>query len=421
MKRFRRARQQTFRSLEHPNYRRYLVGQIISASGSWVQQIALTWLVVRLTHGNGFAVGAVTALQFTPVLIGGAWAGVLADRLDKRRVLIATSAGAAVCAAIMGVLVLTNVVELWMVYGLAAMFGLATALDSPARRAYVTELVPDHHAANAVSLNSSVFTAARVIGPAIAAVIIATAGIGWCFIANAVSFGAVIAALLALDLTAVRPSAPVRREKGQLVAGLRYVWASPTLRTTLLMTAIIGTLSFNFQVTISLMARKVFGGDADQFATLYALMSVGAVVASLYVAHRERVTTRFVSVCALGLGVMMLGAAAAPSLIVFAVLLVPMGATSIAFLSAAGALAQSRAAPEYRGRVAALFAVAFLGSTPIGGPIVGGISQVFGARFGIALGGVTAAVVAVVALHVLRRAQSDHPVTAAARPPATAA
>ena len=371
MNRLRRARRQTFRSLETPNYRKYLVGQIISASGSWIQQIALTWLVVRLTHGNGLAVGTVTALQFTPVLIGGAWAGVLADRLDKRRVLLATSTGAAVCAAVMGVLVLTDVVQLWMVYVLAATFGIATALDSPARRSFVTELVPDHHAANAVSLNSSVFTAARVIGPTIAAVIIATAGIGWCFMVNALSFGAVILALVTLDRDAIRPSVPVQREKGQLVAGLRYVWTSPTLRTTLLMTAIIGTLSFNFQVTISLMARKVFNGDAGTFASLMALTSVGAVIASLYVAHRERVTTRFVIMAALGLGTCMIVASLTPSLLVFAIVLVPMGACSIAFLSSAGALAQSRAEPVFRGRVAALFAVAFLGSTPIGAPIFG--------------------------------------------------
>lgn len=420
MNRLRRAGRQTFRSLETPNYRQYLIGQIISASGSWVQQIALTWLVVRITHGNGFAVGAVTALQFTPVLVGGAWAGVLADRLDKRKVLIATSTGAAICAAIMGVLVLTGVVELWMVYVLAAMFGIATALDSPARRSFVTELVPDHHAANAVSLNSSVFTAARVIGPTIAAVIIATAGIGWCFLVNSASFVAVIVALLALDVGEIRPSEPVQRKKGQLVAGLRYVWASPTLRTTLLMTAIIGTLSFNFQVTISLMARKVFSGDAGEFAALYALMSVGAVAASLYVAHRELVTTRFVSFAALGLGAMMALASIAPTLPVFAILLVPMGAASIAFLSSAGALAQTRAEPEYRGRVAALFAVAFLGSTPIGGPIVGGISQVFGARFGLALGAATALISSLVALRVLRR-RADRAADATPAPSAATA
>ena len=419
MTRLRRAGQQTFRSLETPNYRKYLVGQIISASGSWVQQTALTWLVVRMTHGNGFAVGSVIALQFFPVLIGGAWAGVLADRLDKRRVLVATSTGAAVCAAVMGALVLGDVIQLWMVYVLAASFGIAAALDTPARRSFVTELVPDHHAANAMSLNSSVFTAARIIGPFVAAVLIATAGIGWCFMVNAASFGAVIVALVTMDLHAINPAAPVPRERGQLTAGLRYVRNHRALRTTLLLTAIIGTLSFNFQVTISLMARKVFNGDAGTFALLLMLMSFGAVIASLYVAHREHVTTRFVIMCALVLGVLMLAAATVSSIVVFAIVLVPMGASSIAFLSSAGALAQSRAEPEYRGRVAALFAVAFIGSTPIGAPIIGGISQLFGPRSGLVVGGVTALVAGGLALralnaHVADRAAADPPPAATA-------
>ncbi len=418
MNRIRAARRQTFRSLETPNYRKYLVGQIVSASGSWVQQTALTWLVVRMTHGNGFAVGTVVALQFFPVLVGGAWAGVLADRVDKRRLLIVTSAGAAICAAIMGALVLSGSIELWMVYALAASFGIATALDSPARRSFVTELVPDHHAANAVSLNSSVFTAARVIGPAVAALLIATAGIGWCFVANAVSFVAVIAALMTMDLLAVNQVAPVPRERGQLTDGLRYVWEHQALRTTLLLTAIIGTLSFNFQVTVSLMARKVFDGGASTFATLLTLMSVGAVLASLYVAHRERVTTRFVIVAALTLGVCMMIAAATPSVVVFAIVLIPMGASSIAFLSAAGALAQSRAEPEYRGRVAALFAVAFLGSTPIGAPIIGAVSQISGPRSGLVVGGVTALVAGGLALRSLRRRADE---TARASAPAVEA
>lgn len=417
MRWLRQAGRQTFRSLETPNYRKYTVGQIISASGSWVQQTALTWLVVRMTNGNGFAVGAVIALQFFPVLIGGAWAGVLADRLDKRRVLLATSTGAAVCAAVMGALVLGDVIQLWMVYVLAASFGIATALDTPARRSFVTELVPDHHAANAVSLNSSVFTAARIIGPFVAAVLIATVGIGWCFIANATSFVAVIAALLIMDLHAINPAVPVPREPGQLRAGLRYVRGHQALRTTLLLTAIIGTLSFNFQVTISLMARKVFHGDASTFAALLMLMSFGAVMASLYVAHREHVTTRFVIVCGLALGVLMLTAAAVPSIVVFAIVLVPMGASSIAFLSSAGALAQSRAEPEYRGRVAALFAVAFLGSTPIGAPIIGGISQLFGPRSGLVVGGVTALVAGGLALRALNARVADR----AADPPTAAA
>lgn len=402
MTRLIRAGRRTFRSAAVPNYRRYLVGQMISASGSWVQQIALTWLVVRITHGNGFAVGTVTALQFAPVLVGGAWAGVVADRLDKRKLLLATSAGAGIAAAALGVLVLTGVVQLWMVYVLAAAFGAATALDSPTRRSFVTELVPDEHAANAVSLNSSVFTTARVVGPTLGAFIIATAGIGWCFVANAASFGAVIAALATLDRSAIRPSPPVPRRRGQLAEGLRYVWAHPVLRTTLVMTAVIGTLSFNFQITISIMARNVFHGDAGTFGSLYALMSAGAVVASLGVAHREDVSTRFVTMSALGLGIAMIAAALTPTLTVFAIVLVAVGLTSIAFLSSAGALAQSRAEPEYRGRVAALFAVAFLGSTPVGGPIVGAVTQVLGARYGLALGGATALLTAGVVLRSLR-------------------
>ncbi len=403
MHRIRRAGRQTFRSLESSNFRRYTVGQIISASGSWVQQIALTWLVVRLSGADGLAVGIVVALQFTPVLIGGAWAGVLADRLDKRRVLIATSAGAGIFAAVLGGIVLAGVEQLWMVYLLAALFGCATALDSPARRSFVTELVPDHHAQNAVTLNSAVFTAARFTGAAVGGLLIASVGTGWCFMVNAASFAAVIIALLMMDVRAIRPAAPVPRRKGQLREGLRYVWAHTALRTTLLMTAVIGTLSFNFQVTISLMARKVFDGGAGTFGALYAVMTAGAVVATLLVAHREVITTRFVILGALGLGVSMSVAAFAPSLPVFAITLVPIGLTSIAFLSSAGALAQSRAEPEYRGRVAALFAVAFLGSTPIGGPIVGAVSQAFGPRWGLVLGAVAALVTGAIAWRDLRQ------------------
>ncbi len=410
----RRAGRQTFRSLEIPNYRRYLGGQVISASGSWIQQIALTWLVVKMTDANGIAVGAVTALQFTPVLIGGAWAGVLADRLNKRRVLVITSASAGVFAGILGLLVLTGAVRLWMVYVLAAAFGAATALDSPTRRSFVTELVPDDHAANAVSLNSAVFTAARVIGPTIGAVLIRTAGTGWCFVANAASFVAVIFALMSMDPTTIRRSTPVPRRRGQLREGLQYVRHFPALRTTLLMTAVIGTLAFNFQVTISLMASKTFHGDAGTFGLMYALMSAGAVVASLVVAHRQDISLRFVVFAALGLGVAMLAATFAPSLLLFGVALVGVGLMSIAFLSASGALAQTWAEPEYRGRVAALFAVAFLGSTPIGGPIVGVISQVLGPRFGLLLGAVASLAVAAVALRSLRGATAATPAAAAA-------
>ncbi len=399
----RRAGRQTFRSLEVPNYRKYTVGQLISASGNWVQQTALTWLVIRMTDSNGLAVGTVVALQFLPMLLGGAWSGLLADRVDKRRLLFLTSGGAAAGAGAMGVLVIGGAIQLWMVYLLALTFGVANALDNPARRSFVTELVPDHLAANAVSLNSSIFTAARIVGPAIAAAAIATVGIGWCFVINAASFGAVIVALALMDVGEINPSVRVTRDRGQLVDGLRHVWANPALKTSLLLTAVVGTMAFNFQVTVSLMVRKVFDGGADTFAGLLIVMSVGAVLASLLVAHRERVTSRFVAVSSLALGGFMLIAAAAPTTAVFAIVLFPTGAASIAFLSSAGALAQSRAAPEYRGRVAALFAVAFLGSTPIGAPLIGAISQAFGPRAGLVVGGATAIVASTFALSTLAR------------------
>jgi MFS family permease len=387
--RLRGAGRQTFRSLTHRNFRIYLAGQIVSGSGSWMQQVAQVWLVLKLTD-SGIALGITTALQFLPVLLGGAWAGVVADRMDKRKLLIFTSATAGVLAATLGLLTALDVVQLWMVYVLAMSLGAVTALDSPARRSFVTELVPEEHEANAVSLNSSVFTAARIIGPALAGLVIAAFGIPVCFFLNSVSFIAVIFAMLMLHQSEIRPARRMIREKGQLVAGLQYAWSIPALRTTLLMTAVIGTLSFNFQVTLSLMAKKTFGGDAGTFGLLYALMSGGALVGSLVVAHREKATSRFVVLSALLFGVFMLVASAAPTLPTMALVLVPMGAASIAFLSSAGALSQTRADPTYRGRVAALFAVAFLGSTPIGGPIVGAVSQVFGARSGLVLGGIAA-------------------------------
>lgn len=403
MTRLRLAGRQTFRSLRTRNYRIYFAGQIISASGTWMQQIAQTWLVVQLTHTNAIAVGTITAVQFLPVLLIGAWGGVVADRADKRKLLLATSSTAMVIAGVLAMLVAFDVIELWMVYVLAALLGVVTALDNPARRSFVTELVPEADEANAVSLNSSVFTAARVIGPALAGLTIAAVGIAWCFAANSISFIAVIAALLAMRTAETRPAVPTQRAKGQLRDGLRYVWAHPALRTVLVMTAVIGTLSFNFQVTLSLIVRKVFDEGAETFGALYALMSVGALVGSLVVAHRPRATQRFVVISAIAFGTFMLAAAFAPSLDLLAVLLVPTGVASIAFLSSAGALSQTRAEPEFRGRVAALSTVAFLGSTPIGGPIVGLLSAAFGPRSGLVLGGATALATGLLALRALNR------------------
>ncbi len=419
MTRIRRASRQTFRSLSTRNFRLYLAGQIISASGSWMQQIAQVWLVLSIT-GSGIALGTVTALQFLPVLLGGAWAGLIVDRVDKRKLLIATSVISMFLAASLGTLVALDLAELWMIYIFASLLGCLTALDSPARRSFVTELVPEEHAANAVSLNSSAFTAARIVGPAVAGLIIAATGIAWCFFINGVSFLALIAALLLMHLTAIQRSMPVVRAKGQIREGFAYVWSMPALRTTLLMTAFIGTLSFNFQITLSLIAKKTFGGDAGTFGSMYALMSIGALVGSLVVAHREQANTRFVIRSALIFGFLMLFAAFAPSLQVLMVVLLPVGATSVAFLSSAGALLQSRSSPEFRGRVAALFAVAFIGSTPIGGPIVGAVSQLIGPRAGLLLGALTALVTGALALRALNGRSADRRRTRQFQDPALA-
>lgn len=402
MTRVRRAGRQTFRSLRHPAFRRYVTGQLVSASGTWMQQVAMVWLVLRLT-GNGVAVGAVGALQFLPVLVLGAWAGSVADRVDKRRLLVVTSCVAAATALFLGVLTLLDAITVWAVYGTAIALGVANALDNPARRSFVTELVPAGDEANAVSLNSTVFTTARIVGPAAAGLMIATIGTGWCFVANSLSYLAMVAALAGLRRSELRPSTPVVARRGLVREGLRYAWANPPVRRALWLTAVVGTLSFNFQVTLSLLVEDEFGGEAGSFGVLYALMSVGALVGSLVVAHRRAVSQRFVAAAAFAFGGLMLGAAAAPTLGLEAVALVPMGAASIAFLAGAGALAQTASEPAYRGRVAALFAVAFLGSTPIGGPIIGWISEQWGPRAGMLLGAAAALAAGAVALRAIAR------------------
>jgi MFS family permease len=378
------------------NFRLYFVGQFVSATGTWMQAIAQMWLVLQLT-GSGVALGVTTALQFTPMLVAGAWGGVIADRVDKRRLLIATQVLSGALALLLGSIVAFGVVELWMLYGLAFLLGCVTALDNPARRAFVVEMVGAEHVTNAVSLSSALFTAARVFGPALAGIVIAVAGVSWCFFANAVSYVAAVGAFALMRKDEFFSVAPVRRAKGQLRAGLRYAWSTPELRLPLVLTAVIGTLAFNTQVVLALLARETFHGDAGTYGTLYALLSVGAVVGALVTAHQAAATQRFLLLAAAAYGALMLLAAAAPSLAWEMVVLVPTGAAGVAFVAMANGVLQTHTDPLMRGRVMALFSVAFLGSTPIGGPIVGWVSQVLGARAGLALGGLAAVLAALVA------------------------
>jgi len=400
--RFWRAARVTFRSMSVRNYRLYFAGQLISTTGTWMQSIAQAWLVLQIT-GSGVALGVTVALQFLPVLLVGAWGGLVADRVDKRRLLVGTQAAAGLLALVLGTVTALGVVQLWMIYVLALGLGAVNALDNPARRAFVVEMVGAEHVSNAVSLSSAMFMAARVIGPAIAGLVIAGFGVSWCFFANGVSYSAAVIAFLAMRENEFFSVEPVPKRKGQLREGLRYAWSTPALRLVLVLTAVIGTLAFNFQVVLPLLAKQTFSGGADTLGVLYASMSIGSVIGALVSAHEARATRRFVLGAALAFGAALVAAALAPTFALELLVLVPVGAAGIAFTAMANGVLQTETAPEMRGRVAALFTVAFLGSTPIGGPIIGWVSQQLGPRAGLWVGAVATLAVTVVAIAGIRR------------------
>jgi MFS family permease len=367
-----------------------------------MQSIAQAWLVLQIT-GSGVALGLTVALQFLPVLLVGAWGGLVADRVDKRRLLVGTQAAAGVLALVLGTVTALGVVQLWIIYVLALGLGAVNALDNPARRAFVVEMVGAEHVSNAVSLSSAMFMAARVIGPAISGLVIAGFGVSWCFFANGVSYSAAVIAFLAMRENEFFSVEPVPKRKGQLREGLRYAWSTPALRLVLVLTAVIGTLAFNFQVVLPLLAKQTFSGGADTLGVLYASMSIGSVIGALVSAHEARATQRFVLGAALAFGAALVAAALAPTFGFELLVLVPVGAAGIAFTAMANGVLQTETAPEMRGRVAALFTVAFLGSTPIGGPIIGLVSQQLGARAGLWVGGIATLAVTVAAMAAIRR------------------
>jgi MFS family permease len=397
-----RATRLTFRSMSVRNYRLYFAGQLISTTGTWMQSIAQAWLVLQIT-GSGVALGVTVALQFTPVLLVGAWGGLVADRVDKRRLLVGTQAAAGVLALVLGTVTALGVVQLWMIFVLALGLGAVNAVDNPARRAFVVEMVGTEHVSNAVSLSSAMFMAARVIGPAIAGLVIAGLGVSWCFFANGVSYSAAVLAFVAMRENEFFAVEPVPKRKGQLREGLRYAWSTPALRLVLVLTAVIGTLAFNFQVVLPLLAKDTFSGGAATLGVLYAFMSIGSVIGALVSAHEAQATRRFVLGAALAFGAALVVAAFAPTLGLELLVLVPVGAAGIAFTAMSNGVLQTECAPEMRGRVAALFTVAFLGSTPIGGPIIGWVSQQLGPRAGLWVGGVATLAVTVAAIAGIRR------------------
>jgi MFS family permease len=386
------------------NYRLFFFGQLVSTTGTWMQSVALGWLVLRLTR-SGFAVGVVIALQFLPMLLFGSYGGVIADRLDKRRTLIGTQSGLAVCAAALAALTLAGSPQLWMIYGLTFVSGCFTAVDNPVRQSFVSEMVGPERLPNAIALNSAMFNTSRIIGPALGALVIKTIDVGPCFVFNAVSFLAVIGALVMMRPGELFRSQPVARAKGQIREGLRYVWETTELRTTILLMAVVGTLAFNFTVVLPVLARFTFHGDAGTYGLLTSLMGAGSMVGALATASRLMPTPKLLAGSCLLFGIAMIAGSLAPNLLIECVLIVLVGATSITFMATANSTCQLVSTPAMRGRVMALYAMVFLGSTPIGGPIIGWIDQAVGARYGMATGGVATVLAALVTGAVLVRRQ----------------
>ena len=392
----------TFASLSVPNYRRYYSGQAISLIGTWMQMTAQAWLVLTLTHSST-ALGAVVALQTLPVLLLAPYGGVIADRVDKRRMMIALQSAMGVQALVLGLLTVTGLVQVWEIGVLAVILGVNNAFENPSRQSFMLEMVGPEHLRNAVSLNSVLVNVARTVGPAVAGILIASVGEGVCFLANAASFAAVVGSLLTMDLSALNPSKPAPRARGQLREGFAYIRRTPELAVPLLMMAVVGCLTYEFQVSLPVMASRGLHAGARGFGFMTAAMGIGAVLGGLLVAARGKTGLRPLVVAAWIFGVAVSLAALAPTLGLELGALALTGAASISFMATGNSTLQLNAAPSMRGRVMSLWFVAFQGSTPIGGPIVGLTMAVLGARAGLGLGAVTCLVVAFAGVLALRR------------------
>ncbi len=383
------ALRRSFNSLEVPNYRRYFAGQIVSLSGNWMQMVAEMWLILELT-GSGVAVGVTAALQFLPIMLFGAWGGVLADRWPKRSLLIVTQALMVLPALALWGLTATGTVLPWMVFALVFVRGSVNAIDNPTRQSFVIEMVGADRVVNAVGLNSVLIHSARILGPAGAGILIATLGVAPCFLINAATFAAMIVALRGMDPQLL--SAPPVADPGRsgVRDALRYVRGEPSLLIPLVMMVVVGTLSFNFQVLLPLLGRFTFEGGAGAYTALAVAMAIGSVGGALATGARGRVSERLITGSAAAFGLFALLAAAAPTLPLALMALIPLGAVSVTFAAGINSTLQLDASPAMRGRVMALYSVVFLGSTPIGAPIVGALAEVAGPRSGLVLAGVAA-------------------------------
>ena len=405
MRAVRAAARETFASLAHRNFRLFFVGQGISQVGNWLTLVAQTLLVLKLTD-SGVALGALAAAQFGPVLLLGPWAGLVADRSDKRRLLLVVQAASMVQSFALAALAFSDRPPLAALYAAAVVGGLCMAFDNPARRSFVVEMVPPERINNAVSLNSALMTASRVIGPALAGLLVTTVGYGWAFAADGLSYVAVLAGLWMMRTSELRPAPVAARARGQVRAGLRYVRSVPELFVPMVMMAVIGTLSYNFQTVFPLFVTRDLGGSDASFTVLFSVVSVGSLIGALVTARREDIDVRRVAHAALAYGAVMAVMAVVPGMAVAVPVGIALGLASITFLVASTAIVQIKAVAEMRGRVLALQAMLFLGSTPVGGPIVGWVAERAGARYSVALGAAAALGAGLWGLAVLRRTEA---------------
>jgi MFS family permease len=395
-----------FRALRVRNFRIYASANLVSLTGTWVQRIGQDWLVLQLSHDSGVALGLVTALQFAPTLLLSMYGGVLADRYAKRRVLVITQALMGLLALVLAVLVATDGVALWHVFVLAGALGAVSAVDAPVRQAFVSEMVGPGLLTNAVSLNSTIFNGARLVGPSLAGLLIGASGgdTAPAFFVNAASFAFTIGALAGMRAAELQPSRPVARGKGQLREGISYTWAHPDLVLAMGLAFVIGTFGFNYQVTIALMSREVFHLGAEAFGLLSTVFAVGSLSGALLSTRRSaRPRQRFLVGSAIVFGLLTVISGLMPSYASFAVLLVPTGAAALVFSVANNSFVQLGADPQMRGRVMALYFMCFMGGTPVGAPVIGWISEHLGAPWGLILGGAVCVVAGLAAAAVLAR------------------
>jgi MFS family permease len=381
-----RSKSRTFAALRVRNFRLYFIGQLISVSGTWMQSLAQGWLVLQIT-GSSVDLGVAIALQYVPMLLAGSYGGLIADRHEKRRILYFTQASAGLLALLLGILVSTHHVNVLIVYAIAMGLGVVNLFDVPARQAFVQEMVGRELIANAVSLNSVLMNAGRLIGPGIAAGLIALVGTAACFFANAGSFVAVLIALMMMKGEAFLRMNTVKREKGQLRLGLKYAFSTPILRNVIIAVAIVGTFAYNFTVTLPLFATKTFHETtAAHYGILMGAMGLGAVIGGLLVARRSRPTPELLALLMLGFGLFMTLAALSPTVLWAEIAMIPTGAFSIALVATANSLLQLNSTEHMRGRVMSLYSIAFLGTTPIGAPLVGLVVSWSNPRVGILMG-----------------------------------